>query len=142
MPVSMYLIFFCNLCTSRYLLIMKRPTNNDSKWTTFTAEFEVRAWLVLVMSLVAIHATLCLTSLQHPQRPLHPSDALMVVLAGLCGQGKWWRRRSNRSKREYPNSICFGYFSILGMLIKCLCFSLTFLLSQVPTRCFEPLPVV
>lgn len=80
--------FSAILCIFRYLLIMKRPTNDDRKWSTYTAEFEVHVWVVLVLSLVAIYAALRLTSLHPSQRPLSPSDAFLVVLGGLCGQSR------------------------------------------------------
>ncbi|XP_050720035.1 probable glutamate receptor isoform X2 [Eriocheir sinensis] len=124
--------FLMVVMRTQYLLIMKRPTNDDRKWSTFTAEFEVRVWLVLVMSLVAIHATLCLTSLQHPQQPLHPGDALMVVVAGLCGQG------TNAVFRTTSSRLVFLTLLMLQVLI--LAHYTSYLVSSMAVG--PPLPTV
>ncbi|MPC07730.1 Glutamate receptor [Portunus trituberculatus] len=80
--------FLMAVVRTEYLLIMKRPRNDDRKWSTFTSEFETQVWIVLAISLLFLTAALRLASLQHPQRPLPLSDALLVVVGGLCGQGR------------------------------------------------------
>ncbi|XP_063843812.1 probable glutamate receptor isoform X2 [Scylla paramamosain] len=103
--------FLMAVVRTEYLLIMKRPRNDDRKWSTFTSEFETRVWVVLAASLLAVTATLRLASLQNPQRPLPPSDALLVVVGGLCGQG------TSEEFRTFASHLVFLTLLMLQVLV-------------------------
>lgn len=71
-----------------YRLVMKRPTNDDRMWKTFTSEFTRDVWIVLVVMLVLLVVTLYLAARYTPDPTLTFSDCVITVMSGLSGQGR------------------------------------------------------
>ncbi|KAK4320049.1 hypothetical protein Pmani_009070 [Petrolisthes manimaculis] len=68
-------------------LVMKRPTNDDRMWKTFTSEFTREVWVVLAVMLVVLIFALYLVTRYTNEPNLSFSDCVIIVVSGLCGQG-------------------------------------------------------
>lgn len=67
---------------------MKRPTNDDRMWKTFTSEFTRDVWIVLVMMLMLVVVTLYVAARHTTDPTLTFSDCVITVMSGLSGQGR------------------------------------------------------
>ncbi|KAG7169750.1 Glutamate receptor ionotropic, delta-1-like 23 [Homarus americanus] len=82
-----------------YRMVMKKPSTNDQTWTTFTQEFHLHVWAVLVASIVVFAIILYLISItEKGKEKFRISDSVTIVLGALCGQGTEveYRRLSSR----------------------------------------------
>nr|XP_045605359.1 probable glutamate receptor isoform X1 [Procambarus clarkii] len=80
--------FLLPITRTHYKMVMKRPSNSDRTWMTFTQEFHVHVWAVLAASVCLLSLTLYLTSAIVKERQhISLSDSLCTVFGALCGQG-------------------------------------------------------
>ncbi|KAK3866460.1 hypothetical protein Pcinc_028004 [Petrolisthes cinctipes] len=79
--------FLMVIVRTDYRLVMKRPTNDDRMWKTFTSEFTREVWVVLAVMLVVLVFALYLVTRYTNDPTLPFSDCVIIVVSGLCGQG-------------------------------------------------------
>ncbi|XP_042220961.1 probable glutamate receptor [Homarus americanus] len=91
--------FLLPVSRTQYRMVMKKPSTNDQTWTTFTQEFHLHVWAVLVASIVVFAIILYLISItEKGKEKFRISDSVTIVLGALCGQGTEveYRRLSSR----------------------------------------------
>ncbi|XP_042229189.1 probable glutamate receptor [Homarus americanus] len=103
--------FLMVVVRTEYKMVIKRPTNDDRMWSTFTAEFQMEAWVVLALFLVVLSLTLHLASYSRHQRVLSLVDSITIVFGGICGQG------SSVDFRGLPSRAVFLTVMTLQVLI-------------------------
>lgn len=71
-------------------MVVKRPTNSDQMWGTYTKEFSSGVWAALVLAAVvltlALHGTT--TLLEVGRTRLSLLESFIVVIGAMCGQGE------------------------------------------------------
>ncbi|XP_050701452.1 probable glutamate receptor [Eriocheir sinensis] len=81
--------FLLPVLDTRYKMVVKRPTNRDQMWGTYTKEFSGGVWAVMgamtVLLTLTLHGTT--TVLEVGEERLSLLESFIVVMGALCGQG-------------------------------------------------------
>ncbi|XP_071523389.1 probable glutamate receptor [Panulirus ornatus] len=79
--------FLMAIVRTDYKLVMKRPTNDDQMWSTFTSEFQVEVWWVLSLLVLVLPLAMHVATHSRYDQKLSVMNSITIVGGALCGQG-------------------------------------------------------